>query len=102
MFIHCPESHTYWFNPFSYETANQFTLIGIVLGLAMYNSVILDLHLPSVIYRKLGGKKGTFEDLREFKPSVWAGLNQLLEYTGADMEETFMQPFMISYKDLFG
>ena len=102
MFIHCPESHTYWFNPFSYETANQFTLIGIVLGLAMYNSVILDLHLPSVIYRKLGGKKGTFEDLREFKPSVWSGLNQLLEYTGDDMEEVFMQPFLISYKDLFG
>lgn len=102
MFIHCPESHTYWFNPSAYETANQFTLIGIVLGLAMYNSVILDLHLPSVIYRKLGGKKGTFEDLREFKPSVWTGLNELLEYTGDDMEEVFMQPFMISYKDLFG
>ena len=102
MFIHCPESHTYWFNPSAYETANQFTLIGIVLGLAMYNSVILDLHLPSVIYRKLGGKKGTFEDLREFKPSVWTGLNELLEYSGDDMEEVFMQPFMISYKDLFG
>ena len=102
MFIHCPESHTYWFNPSSYETANQFTLIGIVLGLAMYNSVILDLHLPSVIYRKLGGKKGTFEDLREFKPSVWTGLNELLEYIGDDMEDVFMQPFLISYKDLFG
>merc|ERR1719507_279972 len=102
MFIHCSESHTYWFNPSSYETCAQFTLIGIVLGLAMYNSVILDLHLPSVIYRKLGGKKGTFEDLREFKPSVWTGLNELLEYSGNDMEEVFMQPFMISYKDLFG
>jgi len=102
MFVHCAESHTYWFNPSSYESCAQFTLIGIVLGLAMYNSVILDLHLPSVIYRKLQGKKGVFEDLREFKPSVWRGLQDLLEYQGDDMEEVFMQPFQASYTDLFG
>jgi len=102
MFIHCSESHTYWFNPSSYESLAQFTLIGIVLGLAMYNSVILDLHLPSVIYKKLGGKKGNFEDLKEFKPTVWKGLNELLNYTGDDMEEVFMQPFQVSYTDLFG
>jgi len=102
MFIHCSESHTYWFNPSSYESCAQFTLIGIVLGLAMYNSVILDLHLPSVIYRKLGGKKGVYEDLKDFKQSVWKGLNDLLEYTGDDMEEVFVQPFQISYTDLFG
>ena len=51
MFIHDAESHTFWFNPTSYETEAQFTLIGIILGLAIYNNVILDLHLPSVIYR---------------------------------------------------
>ena len=51
MFILDPESHTFWFNPTSFETAAQFTLIGIILGLAIYNNVILDLHLPSVIYR---------------------------------------------------
>jgi len=37
-------------------------------GLAIYNNVILDLHLPSVIYRKLYGKRGTFKDLKDFKP----------------------------------
>ena len=102
MFIHCSESHTFWFNPSSYESCAQFTLIGIVLGLAMYNSVILDLHLPSVIYRKLEGKKGVFEDLKEFKQSVWKGLFELLEYYGDDMEDVFVQPFQISYTDLFG
>merc|ERR1719474_1977081 len=102
MFIHCSESHTYWFNPSSYESCAQFTLIGIVLGLAMYNSVILDLHLPSVIYRKLQGKRGVFEDLKEFKQSVWKGLQELLAYEGDDIEEVFMQPFQINYTDLFG
>jgi len=102
MFIHCPESRTYWFNPSSYESCAQFTLIGIVLGLAMYNSVILDLHLPSVIYRKLEGKKGVFEDLKDFKASVWKGLDELLEYSNEDIEDVFMQPFQLSYTDLFG
>ena len=102
MFVHCEESRTFWFNPSSYESCAQFTLIGIVLGLAMYNSVILDLHLPSVIYTKLAGKKGIYEDLKEFKPSVWKGLNELLEYSSDDMEEVFMQPFQASYTDLFG
>lgn len=102
MFVHCDETHTYWFNPSSYESCAQFTLIGIVLGLAMYNSVILDLHLPSVIYRKLAGKRGVFEDMKEFKQSVWRGLQDMLDYTGNDMEEVFVQPFQISYTDLFG
>ena len=30
------------------------------------------------------------------------GLKELLEYSGDDIEETFMQTFSISYKDVFG
>lgn len=54
-----------WFNPTSFETDGQFFLIGLVLGLAIYNNVILDVHFPMVVYRKLFGKKGTFEDLKD-------------------------------------
>ena len=57
------ETQTFWFNPSSYENERQFMLIGIVLGLAIYNNVILDVHFPMVVYRKLMGKLGTFEDL---------------------------------------
>lgn len=54
-----------WFNPNSFETDGQFFLIGLVLGLAIYNNIILDVHFPMVVYRKLFGKKGTFEDLKD-------------------------------------
>lgn len=101
MFIYSPESQCFWFNPTSFESDAQFTLIGIVLGLAIYNNVILDLHLPSVIYRKLAGKKGLLEDLKDFKPTVYQGLKDLLSYQGEDMEDVFVQPFQISYTDLF-
>lgn len=52
----------------SFETEAQFTLIGIVLGLAIYNNVILAVNFPMVVYRKLMGKKGSFEDLADWNP----------------------------------
>ncbi|KAI8322938.1 HECT-domain-containing protein [Martensiomyces pterosporus] len=43
----------YWFNPASLETSNQYFLVGVVAGLALYNSTILDLHLPLAVFKKL-------------------------------------------------
>lgn len=68
MFTLNPETQMYWFNPTSFESDAQFTLIGIILGLAIYNNIILDVHFPMVVYRKLMGKKGTFYDLQDWNP----------------------------------
>jgi len=68
MFVHQPETETVWFNPTSFESDAQFTLIGIVLGLAIYNNVILDVRFPMVLYKKLMGKRGTFYDLQDWNP----------------------------------
>ena len=38
-------------------------LIGILLGLAIYNNVILDVHFPMVVYRKIMGCSTVFSDL---------------------------------------
>ena len=68
MFTYSEETRQFWFNPLSFETESQFTLIGIVLGLAIYNSCILNVQLPMVVYRKLLGKKGVFQDLFDVDP----------------------------------
>ena len=68
MFRYIEETQTFWFNPLSFENEGQFTLIGIVLGLAIYNGVILDIHFPIVVYRKLLGKRGRFRDLKSLYP----------------------------------
>ena len=65
MFTYDEKTQMCWFNPTSFETDAQFVLIGLVLGLAIYNNVILDVHFPMVVYRKLFGKKGTFADLKD-------------------------------------
>ncbi|UYV60364.1 UBE3A [Cordylochernes scorpioides] len=101
MFSLNPETRTYWFNPTSFESDAQFTLIGIILGLAIYNNVILDVHFPMVVYRKLMGKKGTFLDLADWNPALAKSLRDMLEFEG-DLEDVFLQTFLISYHDIFG
>ncbi|KAJ2481231.1 putative E3 ubiquitin-protein ligase [Coemansia sp. RSA 2131] len=49
----CEADGAYWFNPAALETSNQFFLVGVVVGLALYNSTILDLHLPLAVFKKL-------------------------------------------------
>lgn len=38
---------------FIFFFCREYNLIGVLMGLAVYNSIILDLHFPSICYRKL-------------------------------------------------
>ncbi len=58
MFVYHPHSRCYWFSlsasrHHQQATLRQYNLIGVLMGLAVYNSIILDLHFPSICYRKL-------------------------------------------------
>jgi E3 ubiquitin-protein ligase HECTD2 len=109
MFIYDEDSHFCYFNPSTFETSDQFFLVGVVLGLAIYNSTILDVALPPFAFRKLlaagpitapGGPSHAkptmvyaLEDLAELRPSLANGLQKLLEYDG-DVESTFCRDFV--------
>ncbi|XP_072303909.1 ubiquitin-protein ligase E3A isoform X2 [Eucyclogobius newberryi] len=101
MFAYEERTRLFWFNSSSFENEGQYTLIGIVLGLAIYNNCILDVHFPMVVYRKLMGKKGTFRDLADANPVLHQSLKELLEYEGS-VEDDMMITFQISKTDLFG
>lgn len=102
MFVQQDETHTMWFNSISFENEAQFSLIGIVLGLAIYNNIILAVNFPMVVYRKLMGIKGSFADLADWNPIIYNSLKAILDYDGDDIEDVFMQTFRISYQDVFG
>lgn len=68
MFSYANDTKLFWFNSSSLENEAQYTLVGLVLGLAIYNNCILDVHFPMVVYRKLMGKKGTYLDLSDSHP----------------------------------
>ncbi|GFR45089.1 hypothetical protein Agub_g6465 [Astrephomene gubernaculifera] len=55
MFTADPTSHLHWFRPSRLEMELEFELVGILIGLAIYNSHILEFQFPSVLYKKLMG-----------------------------------------------
>uniref|UniRef100_A0A0B6ZJY5 HECT-type E3 ubiquitin transferase n=1 Tax=Arion vulgaris TaxID=1028688 RepID=A0A0B6ZJY5_9EUPU len=102
MFTYNEESHHFWFNSSSFENDAQFTLIGILLGLAIYNSCILDIHFPMVVYRKLMGKKGTYRDLYDVDPTLMRSLQDMIDYQKDDFVDVFDLIFRIGFDDVFG
>ncbi|KAM0338262.1 hypothetical protein ACHAPU_011387 [Fusarium lateritium] len=110
MFLYDEDSRYCYFNPNAFETSDQFFLVGVVMGLAIYNSTILDVALPPFAFRKLIASAPThgngasahpkppmrynLDDLAEYKPRLARGLKQLLEYEG-NVEETFCLDFVI-------
>eukprot|EP00743_Colponemidia_sp_Colp-15_P004177 GILK01004507.1.p1 GENE.GILK01004507.1~~GILK01004507.1.p1 ORF type:complete len:764 (-),score=138.27 GILK01004507.1:85-2061(-) len=97
MFIADEENRTFWFNVNSFETNLQFELIGLILGLAIYNGVILDVHFPMVVYKKLMDIPPTLQDIKDMNPALGRGLQQLLDFEG-DVENTFLRTFQVSYE----
>ncbi len=77
------ETRTYWFNPSTLEAETEFMLVGLVLGLAIYNSVLLDFPLPIALYKKLVGQPPSLRDLSDMEPTVGKSLRELLNYGGA-------------------
>ncbi|XP_022089847.1 ubiquitin-protein ligase E3A-like [Acanthaster planci] len=98
MFTVLEESRTLWINGGSLESGDEFELVGSLLGLAIYNGIILDVHFPTAIYKKLHSKVMDLQDLMEIQPSVGRGLQELLSYQEEeDVENVFCQTFQISY-----
>ena len=62
------DTQQHWFNIGSFESDDQYRLIGVLLGLAIYNNIILDIRFPMVVYRKLIGCPTHFQDLYSSHP----------------------------------
>jgi len=106
MFELVDESKNFWFNKNSFEASLQFELFGTVLGLAIYNQVILDVKFPMAVYKKLFfGTNSSLglSDLLDFQPSLAEGLIQLLEHEpGPEFEAAFGTLRFVREYECFG
>lgn len=109
LFIYDEDSQFCYFNPYCFESSEQFFLVGVLLGLAIYNSTILDINLPPFAFKKLLASapqtsglqpsttrstyKCSLDDLAEYRPTLAKGLRALLEFEG-DVAETFCYDFV--------
>jgi len=93
MFSYNEKSRFFWFNPHSFEPKIKFELIGVILGLAFFNNVILDIKFPLVIYKKLLGLSTDLEDLKEIDEDLYKNFKFLLTTQEKNLEETLCTTF---------
>ena len=62
------------------EQTVEYFLVGLVIGLAIHNGVILNLVFPHLIWKKLLGHKVGLEDLKDAFPETGDGLQRLLDW----------------------
>ena len=71
-------------------------LIGLAVGLAVYNGVFLDVSFPMALYKKLLSLPVGFEDVAGLSPTVQHSLTQLLSYQpsyATEIEDMFALTF---------
>ena len=101
MFIYNEKSRLFWFNINSFEAKIKYELIGTILGLALFNGIILDIKFPLVIYKKLLGISPCLNDLKEYDQELYNSLNFLVNTDNKNLKEELDTNFTVSV-DKFG
>ncbi len=100
MFVSTNDGRSLWINQNCTWNDEEYRLVGTLLGLAVYNGVLLDIHFPTVWYQKLLQKKPTLDDLASIDPVLLKGLKQMLEYQPAeDVENIFCRSFDVTWEE---
>ncbi|KAI5778127.1 hypothetical protein EDC01DRAFT_758641 [Geopyxis carbonaria] len=90
-----------WFWEGSLEGMQKFELVGLVVGLAVYNCVTLPVNFPKALYIKLLDGQPTLDDIDDYWPELHKGLNELLAWKDGDVGDVFMRTYEYSYS-VFG
>nr|XP_039274041.1 probable E3 ubiquitin-protein ligase HERC3 [Styela clava] len=95
-------SNFVWFSG-NYDDHKEplYNLAGKLCGLALFNSTVVNVNFPLVLYKKLLGIEPVFEDLKELDPVFGNSLQQILEYEEED-GETVQEVFMASFVSFDG
>ncbi|PIC53040.1 hypothetical protein B9Z55_002902 [Caenorhabditis nigoni] len=103
MFTENEESRLVWFSgmPAEFCEREQFRQLGRLVGLAVYNNVIVPFPFPLALYKYLLDIEPTLEDLCELSPTEGRGLQSLLDYEEDDVEDVFSLTFSITFS-IFG
>lgn len=95
-FVYNEDTRCYWFNQNALEQPQEYMLLGIIIGLAIYNGNFLDVHFPPVVYKKMCGQSLSREDLNGYDPQIYKSVSQIVDYTGNidDLALTFSVDYM--------
>lgn len=95
MFVPKNNNSYYWFNSHSFELPLMFEFVGMILGLSIYNTTLLDVKFPRILYKKLLAPESqvfdSLSDLAEIEPDFMNSFKYMLETNDPleSMELTF-------------
>lgn len=89
------KNNTIWLKP----GANQqkLKLVGIIIGIALYNNVILNIPFSPLLFKKFFNDSSVLEDLELIEPEIYNSLKCMNEYTTEQFKELEMT-FEASYE----
>jgi len=104
------EARVLWFDQSSPRDVADFWLVGVIVGLAVYNNLPgLDVRFPVCAFKKLRGEALGLEDLAEVQPPVAGSLGALLAWEPPEgtsaaeaaviFESTFCLDFSVTYEE---
>ncbi|KAK6205506.1 ubiquitin-protein ligase [Scheffersomyces amazonensis] len=100
MLYNVEDSNLLWFNIKPIENFEMYYLFGAILGLAIYNSTILDLQFPIALYKLLLRIPIGISDYQQLFPSSYRNMMKLKELNDEALEELDIT-FEVTYKDVF-
>ncbi|KAJ1412425.1 ubiquitin protein ligase, partial [Ochromonadaceae sp. CCMP2298] len=79
---------------------HEYRLVGTLLGLAVYNDVLLDAHFPPLFYQKLlPPYTPQLSHLLHLDPELYKGLKQLLEFDPDHVEAVYCRTFTDEWEE---
>lgn len=101
MLSYVEDSNLLWFNVLPVDNFEMYYLFGAILGLAIYNSTILDLRFPLAMYKILLGLPIGLADYQELFPMSAKNLFKLREYSDQELRGLDLN-FEVAFQDIFG
>lgn len=85
----------YWFNGQTFEPNINFELVGMLMGIAFYNNMFVDMPVAPACYKILLDKRCDLKDMAMWQPEIAKSLQYILEYQGAQSLEEVAGHFTV-------
>ena len=97
-----PQSRMSWFQPLSLEPLYKFELLGLLMGLAIYNGLTLPVNFPLALYMYLlEYRVSSLDSIEDGWPELAKGLRALQSWSEGDVAGVFMRTYTFSM-EVFG
>ncbi|QDS72473.1 hypothetical protein FKW77_009875 [Venturia effusa] len=90
-----PQVNMTWFQPLSLEPLQTYELLGLLVGLAVYNGITVSMSFPDALYKKLLG----LQDDRRIDdgwPTLLKSLQEMEDWKEGDVADVFVREFAFS------